>query len=114
MSAFTRYLHYSIAGCLCLLFVCGTWVTQAAEETLQAVFETGFEQEEGYQLDADLVGQMGWLAFDGGDSFLETTVNGSSGLVDGFLEGGGQQAYLGYLPPRPRTEYRIFEFAEAF
>ena len=57
---------------------------QAAEETLQVVFETGFEQEEGYQLDADLVGQMGWLAFDGGDSFLESTVTGSSGLVDGF------------------------------
>ena len=114
MSAYTRDLHGSIKGCLCLLVVCGTWVTRAAEETLQVVFETGFEQEEGYQLDADLVGQMGWLAFDGGDSFLESTVTGSSGLVDGFLEGGGQQAYLGYLPPDPELNTEFLSLLRPF
>ena len=114
MSAVTKYIDCSIKGCLCLLVVCGTWVTRAAEETLQVVFETGFEQEEGYQLDADLVGQMGWLAFDGGDSFLESTVTGSSGLVDGFLEGGGQQAYLGYLPPDPELNTEFLSLLRPF
>ena len=114
MSAFAKYIDCSIKGCLCLLVVCGTWVTRAAEETLQVVFETGFEQEEGYQLDADLVGQMGWLAFDGGDSFLESTVTGSSGLVDGFLEGGGQQAYLGYLPPDPELNTEFLSLLRPF
>ena len=89
-------------------------MTRAAEETLQVVFETGFEQEEGYQLDADLIGQMGWLAFDGGDSFLESTMNGSSGLVDGFLEGGGQQAYLGYLPPDPELNTEFLSLLRPF
>ena len=114
MSAVTKYIDCSIKGCLCLLVVCGTWVTRAAEETLQVVFETAFEQEEGYQLDADLTGQVGWLAFDGGDSFLESTVNGSSGLVDGFLEGGGQQAYLGYLPPDPELNTEFLSLLRAF
>ena len=53
------------------------------------VFFTQFEPGEGYRTDLDLIGQAGWL----GDG------SGGNGIVDNFIAGQGQQAYLGYAAP---------------
>lgn len=62
----------------------------------RVVFESGFEQFEGYQPDTDLVGQNGWISFgQGGNGIL------SAGLP-GFQ---GQTAYIGFqAPPVSQTD----------
>jgi hypothetical protein len=52
------------------------------------VFQTGFEISEGYQ-EGILSGQKGWVAYG----------TGGNGIVSGFFEGSGQQAYVGFNPP---------------
>ncbi len=56
---------------------------------ISTVYYTGFEPAEGYNAELDLAGQQGWTS-DG---------SGGNGLVSGFFEGFGQQAYVGYSPP---------------
>lgn len=73
-------------------------------EAQTVVFGTGFEAEEGYQNDADLTGQLGWLG------------DGADGVLTNFFEGLGQQAYIGYTIPSGDTNatfsvYRPVNFA---
>lgn len=53
------------------------------------VYQTGFEANEGYSTNKDLVGQNGWVKFG----------SGGNGIVSGFIPGKGQQAYVGFTPP---------------
>jgi hypothetical protein len=53
-----------------------------------ALYATGFEAREGYRANQPLEGQQGW----------ETSAGGGQGIVDGWFEGSGQQAYVGLLP----------------
>lgn len=53
------------------------------------LYETHFERAEGYDPALDLAGQRGWL-IDG---------SGGNGLLEDFLPGFGQQAYIGFTPP---------------
>ena len=56
----------------------------------RVVFETGFEQFEGYQPEADLVGQNGWISFGQG---------GNGILAAGLANFQGQTAYVGFQAP---------------
>ena len=53
------------------------------------IFYTQFESGQGYSTNLDLVGQAGWL----GDG------SGGNGIVNNFIAGQGQQAYIGYSAP---------------
>ena len=53
------------------------------------VFFTQFESGQGYSTNLDLIGQAGWL----GDG------SGGNGIVNNFIVGQGQQAYIGYSAP---------------
>jgi len=53
------------------------------------IYQTGFEPNEGYDTNADLVGQKGWLG----------AGSGGNGLVNGYFTGRGFQAYVGFTPP---------------
>lgn len=53
------------------------------------IFFTQFEPGQGYSTNLDLIGQGGWL----GDG------SGGNGIVDNFIPGEGQQAYLGFSAP---------------
>ncbi len=53
------------------------------------VFFTQFEPVQGYSTNLDLIGQAGWL----GDG------SGGNGIVNNFIAGQGQQAYIGYSAP---------------
>jgi len=53
------------------------------------IYQTSFEPAEGYNTNADLVGQKGWIG----------AGSGGNGLVSGRLPGRGFQAYVGFTPP---------------
>lgn len=76
------------------------------------IYETQFEEDEGYAFDADLIGQNGWIGFGGGDSFLEQSNDGSTGLVTDFLEGQGQQAYIGFVKPEYETDIEFLSLLQ--
>ncbi len=66
----------------------GTRLATPASE--RVLFETGFEQFEGYDPDFDLSGQNGWIGLgSGGNGVL-------AGPIPGFQ---GQVAYVGFNPP---------------
>ena len=53
------------------------------------IYQTSFEPAEGYNTNADLAGQKGWVK----------AGSGGNGLVGGFFPGKGIQAYIGFMPP---------------
>ncbi len=55
----------------------------------RVLYETQFESAEGFDESLTLVGQGGWL----GDG------SGGNGLLSGFMDGEGQQAFLGFSAP---------------
>ena len=55
------------------------------------VYSTQFEPAEGYNNNLDLVGQQGWTS--------ESTSTGWNGLTDGYINGQGQHAYIGFAAP---------------
>ena len=57
-------------------------------ETIEIIYATGFETNEGFDSEYTIPGQDEWEATDDGD--------GGSGLVSDFFEGQGQQAYIGF------------------
>ena len=85
---------------------------QSDEKISTLIYETQFEEDEGYSFDADLIGQNGWIGFGGGDSFLETSNDGSTGLVTDFLEGQGQQAYIGFVKPDHETDLEFLSLLQ--
>jgi hypothetical protein len=85
---------------------------QSNDNVSQLLFETSFEVEDGYSEDADLIGQNGWIGFAGGDAFLETSDDGSTGLLTDFLEGQGQQAYIGFVKPDHKTNVEFLSLLQ--
>ncbi|MBI5802244.1 MAG: hypothetical protein HZA92_16155 [Verrucomicrobia bacterium] len=58
------------------------------------IYRTTFEAFEGYSTNFTLSGQNGW----------QHEGTGGNGLVNGFIPGAGQSAYIGFTPPSP-TEF---------
>jgi formylglycine-generating enzyme required for sulfatase activity len=75
--------------CLCILFGLGFASVRPAFAATTNIFSTQFEATEGYSTTINLVGQNGWLGFG----------SGGNGLVTNYLEGHGQQAFIGFFPP---------------
>ena len=44
-------------------------------EARDLIYETGFEETEGYSMEKDLIGQSGWIGYVSGGDFLETNHN---------------------------------------
>jgi len=61
----------------------------ARASTGLVIYQTGFEANEGYNTNLDLVGQNGWVG----------AGSGGNGLVTDFFPKRGQQAYVGFAPP---------------
>jgi len=72
-------------GVLVALLWSGGRATAAA-----VLYQTSFESTEGYTTNLDLVGQKGWVGLG----------SGGNGIATGFFAGKGQQAYVGFTPPR--------------
>ena len=72
-----------------ILFLSATVISQS-----QIIYQTGFEPEEGYDLQYTLAGQLGWQA--------EGT--GGNGLIKDTFQGLGNQAYIGFWPPENNDE----------
>jgi len=72
-------------GLLAIAFLAGASVMAAPTN----IFSTQFEAWEGYSTNFDLIGQNGWLGFG----------SGGNGIVNQFITGEGQQAYLGFTAP---------------
>ncbi len=53
------------------------------------IYQTGFEASEGYSTNLDLAGQNGWVQ----------AGSGGNGILAGYFQGKGQQAYIGFAPP---------------
>jgi hypothetical protein len=68
--------------------VSGLALITSANATV-VIYQTSFEPSEGYDTNADLVGQKGWLG----------AGSGGNGLVSGYFPGPGFQAYVGFTPP---------------
>lgn len=75
-------------GALVLLLVGLLNPASAATATL---YGTRFETTEGFSTEYYLAGQNGWTS----------AGSGGNGVVSNFLEGYGQQGYIGYFPPDP-------------
>ena len=75
-----------VNGAVVLSFLCALCPAGLAQTTL---FYTQFEQAEGYDPAFTLGGQQGWESFG----------SGGNGLLDNYIEGYGQQAYIGIFPP---------------
>ena len=76
---------------LCFGIVTGLLSTSPVFAAMPVVYQTGFERNQGYDTNLDLVGQNGWTG----------AGSGGNGLVTGFFPGRGQQAYIGFAPPNP-------------
>ena len=72
-----------------ILFLSATVISQG-----QIIYQTGFEAEEGYDLQYTLAGQSGWQA--------EGT--GGNGLINGTFQDLGNQAYIGFWSPENDDE----------
>jgi hypothetical protein len=68
-------------------------------EARDLIYETGFEETEGYSMEKDLIGQSGWIGYVSGGDFLETNHDASTGLLELMNEPGNQRAYIGFAPP---------------
>lgn len=99
----------ALLGCLATI---GHMQAQTDTKTAKLIYETHFEEDEGYSFDVDLIGQNGWIGFGGGDSFLEQSNDGSTGLVTDFLEGQGQQAYIGFVKPEHETDIEFLSLLQ--
>ena len=101
-----------LAGLGLLVGLVTTMTGQSNDKVTRLLYETSFEGEEGYSTEADLIGQNGWIGFAGGDAFLETSNDGSSGLLTDFLEGEGQQAYIGFVKPDQETSVEFLSLLQ--
>lgn len=70
-------------------WACALAALQAAASAQTILYYTQFEQAEGYDPAFTLAGQQGWLV----------SGTGGNGLIENFIEGYGQQAYIGFHPP---------------
>jgi hypothetical protein len=87
----------SIGICLLALIALGFNVhglAQTPPPYANVIHSTGFEAEEGYDAQFQLIGQNNWIGFG----------SGGNGLLANFFEGLGQQAYIGFAPPAPKDE----------
>jgi len=80
--------HRHVA-CLVILLSVAFAIVRPAGAITTNIFSTQFEAAEGYTTTTNLIGQNGWL----GDG------SGGNGLVNNYLAGQGQQAFIGFFPP---------------
>lgn len=80
-----RSLAAEALAVICILLV----MTAAHSARGVVLYQTGFEITEGYDTNADLVGQQGWIGVG----------SGGNGMVSGWFAGRGEQAYIGYSRP---------------
>lgn len=83
---FSGMLKKWLYGAVVAVFLAGLFPQTNAQTTL---YYTQFEQAEGYDPAFTLGGQQGWEYFG----------TGGNGLVEEYIEGFGQQAYIGFFPP---------------
>lgn len=76
-----------------LLITLGSLPRPAAAATL--IYRTTFEGHEGYDTNLTLGGQNNWIQFG----------TGGNGLVNGFVPGAGQSAYIGFGAPTGTDEF---------
>lgn len=101
-----------LSGLALLICLVTTMTGQSDGKVTRLLYETSFEEEEGYSTEADLIGQNGWIGFAGGDAFLEMSNDGSSGLLTDFLESEGQQAYIGFVKPEQETSVEFLSLLQ--
>ena len=101
-----------LSGLALLICLVTTMIGQSNGKVTRLLYETSFEEEEGYSTEADLIGQNGWIGFAGGDAFLEMSNDGSSGLLTDFLESKGQQAYIGFVKPEQETSVEFLSLLQ--
>ena len=101
-----------LSGLVLLICLVTTMIGQSNGKVTRLLYETSFEEEEGYSTEADLIGQNGWIGFAGGDAFLEMSNDGSSGLLTDFLESKGQQAYIGFVKPEQETSVEFLSLLQ--
>ncbi len=58
------------------------------------VYSTQFEAAQGYNINSNLVGQVGWLG----------SGTGGNGLISNAIPGQGQSAYIGFDAPNPAND----------
>lgn len=89
-----RVVRKQGARVLCaLVFLLPVWLglvfAPGSSRGAALLYQTGFDANEGYDTNLDLVGQNGWLG----------QGSGGNGIVSGWFPGKGQQAYVGFSPP---------------
>ncbi|MEE2947733.1 MAG: hypothetical protein VX392_05400 [Verrucomicrobiota bacterium] len=75
-------------------------LTTSALSQERTVYYTGFESEQGYDMEITLIGQDEWHGA-GKEGIIPT---GGNGLIRDYIENLGQQGYIGYWPPEEATE----------
>jgi len=65
-------------------------ITVKTDDQTRTLYYSGFEPEQDYDTEFDLIGQDGW----GGEG------TGGNGLVENKFEGMGQQGYIGFFSPK--------------
>ena len=85
------------ALCYCVLICLALVGAYPAEAVVTNIFSTQFESLEGYSTASNLVGQGFWLG----------SGSGGNGIVNEFIVGEGQQAYVGFDPPDPADDQLV-------
>ena len=88
------FLGQRAAMALLLVFAACLLPQYRAFAQSTAVYSTGFEPAEGFNIDSPLTDHGGWIGV-GSDTLREDRGNG---IVTNFIEGNGQQAFIGYVP----------------
>src|SRR2546422_931895 len=92
MKAISAFHACGVCGMLAGLVALMPCERTAAART--NIFSTQFESAEGYRTNLELIGQNDWV---GGGS-------GGNGIVTNYLAGQGQQAYVGFFPPKTNDD----------
>ena len=74
------------------------WLPLVSLQASTLLYSTSFEASEGYNIDLPLAGQNGWV--------VEGT--GNAGLLEDFIPGYGQHAYIGFSPENPTSATTVW------
>jgi len=88
------FLGQRAAMALLLVFAACLLPQYRAFAQSTAVYSTGFEPAEGFNIDSPLTDHGGWIGV-GSDTLREDRGNG---IVTNFIEGNGQHAFIGFSP----------------
>ncbi|MCS1408494.1 MAG: hypothetical protein M2R45_01669 [Verrucomicrobia subdivision 3 bacterium] len=109
--------HRSLLLCTLAALVPSTLnAADGRTETRETIYATGFEKDEGFDLEFSLIDQDDWQALGGlisQDDWRAFFGDGGNGLVDNFFNGEGQQAFIGYTPPESEETVEFFNLLRA-